>query len=513
MSFQDYEILEAIGKGSFGKVYKVREKSTSEIYALKKIDIEFLKKTDFEQIEQEIQMLIQMNCEHSNKLYKYFKDKEYYYLILELCDGTLEKEIKKKNGFTIEEIKNILNQLNKVFKVMLKNNIIHRDLKPENILIKYIDEKKNKFKIKLGDYGLARKINKEASTLCGSIITMAPEIQLGYNYTNKCDLWSIGIIIYFMLFVEYPFKNIQEITSNKKRKVCNDDCLNDLMNNLICFSPDKRINWDDYFNHPFFQKNTFDYLNSELDFILCEFHVLKQYLWKHFKLINSFDEVEKENKNCKGRRNENEIKNNCVILIDDKTINFTYTFRFDSEGKYKIRYYFVDNINNFNYLFFDCRELTNLDFSNLNHNNIIDDVSYMFYNCVSLIDLKLDNLNLSSVTNLNWMFYNCNSLKHLDLSKIIINNINQATFMFANCVSLITLNLDGFNITNDSDVSYMFYNCASLNTVSLKNFISNNVNNMWCMFYNCTSLNNLQLGNYNINDIPYLWKIYSGLNK
>ena len=108
---------------------------------------------------------------------------------------------------------------------MNKKKIIHRDIKPSNILINI--DKLNKVTIKLSDYGSSIKIDTyETKSINGTPITMAPEVLKGENnlICSKSDIWSLGIIIYYMLFKEYPYngkeKNqiLKEIESNKELK-------------------------------------------------------------------------------------------------------------------------------------------------------------------------------------------------------------------------------------------------------------------------------------------------------
>ena len=116
---------------------------------------------------------------------------------MELCDNSLQAILdKRKEGFKIEEIYNIIRQLNNTFKIMNVNNIIHRDIKLDNILIKH--NSNNNYIVKLADYGISKQlINTVGTTFIGTPLTMRPEILEGnHNYDNKCDLWSIGIIIY-----------------------------------------------------------------------------------------------------------------------------------------------------------------------------------------------------------------------------------------------------------------------------------------------------------------------------
>ena len=103
---------------------------------------------------------------------------------------------------------------------MRENRIVHRDIKLDNILIKY--EKNNilNFICKLTDYGISKKMNDFTicKTYVGTAITMAPEIlkNKGMNkeYDEKCDLWSIGVIIYELYFKRPPFGNNEALILN-----------------------------------------------------------------------------------------------------------------------------------------------------------------------------------------------------------------------------------------------------------------------------------------------------------
>ena len=192
-------------------------------------------------------------CKFVCEYYDHFSDNDYYYLIMEKCDGDLEDLLNKNNnGFSDSIIKNILLQLNEAFKMMRAKNIIHRDLKPKNIFIKYSSGYNNNFTIKLGDFGLSRQYdNKYFSTQGGSPYFMAPEQMQFHNYNpNKCDLWSIGVIIYYLKFKDFPFSSF---SGGIKPEKFNNLLLYDLVKRLIVVDPAQRINWEDYFNHPFFK--------------------------------------------------------------------------------------------------------------------------------------------------------------------------------------------------------------------------------------------------------------------
>ena len=78
----------------------------------------------------------EIKCDYSVEIYDYYNDNNYYYIVMEKCDGDLFDLLENKKGFSEVEIKRILLQLNVVLKIMYLKNIIHRDLKPENIFIK-----------------------------------------------------------------------------------------------------------------------------------------------------------------------------------------------------------------------------------------------------------------------------------------------------------------------------------------------------------------------------------------
>ena len=286
-----YEVLNPIERGAFEIVYKGKEKGKDELRAIKVIDLQKIKEnlinenetnTDLkEQIELcikevktefENMKICSLNNENSVKCYEYFNNEDNFTIIMELCDADLSKVLrhridKYKKGFNSEEILEILNQLNNAFKVMKENKIVHRDLKLENILIKYKDEEHKKYIIKLNNYDCSKRLSSLTENylddIIGTLPYMAPEILKGEKYNYKCDLWSIGIIIYILYFGIFPYraKNqkaiINEIEQLGKKilKETDNKELDDLIKKLLEKDPSKRLTWDEYFNHPFFGAN------------------------------------------------------------------------------------------------------------------------------------------------------------------------------------------------------------------------------------------------------------------
>ena len=200
--------------------------------------------------------------ENSVKYYESFETEEKFAIIMELCDISL-LQLKKDINFNSKKIYEILNQLNKAFRVMKQFGIVHRDLKLANILIKYINKEKNKYIVKLSDYGISKNSkNTQLKTQVGTLNYMAPEIIEGNkNYNDQCDLWSIGVIIYELYYNKLPYtgENIFAIQKQLQKSgnlpiKTDDKNLDDLLNKLLEKDYKKRINWDEYFNHPFFKK-------------------------------------------------------------------------------------------------------------------------------------------------------------------------------------------------------------------------------------------------------------------
>jgi serine/threonine protein kinase len=189
--------------------------------------------------------MINIKCENSVEYFNHFDDDEYYYIVMEKCDEDLEKYIQEKGAISESMIKEILTQLNKVFKIMHSNKIIHRDLKPQNILLN-----KNPFTIKLADFGNSRLFNTIYFSTNNATLGYAAPEQFKKEYDpTKCDLWSIGVIIYKLKFNEVPSTfyggEIPGKFDNKN--------LDDLVRKLIVCDLNKRIGWNEYFNHPFFK--------------------------------------------------------------------------------------------------------------------------------------------------------------------------------------------------------------------------------------------------------------------
>ena len=303
-----YKKLSHIGNGTFGEVIKAldlvnnREVAIKILYKAK--DSEELY-NDNQNFMNEIKLLIKLKTPYTIQYYDSFEDEESFYIVMELCDESLEDYLERIYPKCLEkkEIQKIFYQLNVFLYKMRQNKISHRDLKGENILIKYTNKEKTNFDIRVTDFGLGTKIYNFSTqhSICGTDSFMAPEVET-LIYNDKCDLWSLGVILYELIFNEYIFDG----KSEKKRielrdngiipKLPEDEELKDLLLKLIVVKVEDRISWDDYFNHSLFtsfkyEEEPSDNLNYEEKF---ELTINTSLISKKTKIQNINEEFEKK---------------------------------------------------------------------------------------------------------------------------------------------------------------------------------------------------------------------------
>ena len=271
--FQDYEEIKELGSGSFAKVFLVRNNVTGLIRAMKVIKKKnsSLISSDSGQGSSDLEILNEIDAlkhiDHPNvvKIFEFYNSEDAYYLITEYCGGgELFKVIREKKKLTEIQCAYVMYQVLSAIKYCHKLKIMHRDLKPENILIYKHDEKNDYYDVKICDFGTSQIFKKGQwqNQPCGSVYYVAPEV-INKKYNSKCDLWSVGVIMFMLLSNKAPFGGkkdsdiLRNVISGKYNlgflKNCTEITI-DLIGKLLEKDYKKRISAEEAMNHEFFTR-------------------------------------------------------------------------------------------------------------------------------------------------------------------------------------------------------------------------------------------------------------------
>jgi aurora kinase len=276
-----FEIGKPLGKGKFGRVYLAKERQSGFVCALKVLHKSELQQGKVEkQVRREIE--IQSHLAHPNilRLFGHFHDAKRIFLILEFAGkGELYKHLRREQRFPEGKAAQYIAQMAAALKYLHKKHVMHRDIKPENILVGIHGE------IKISDFGWSvHAPNNRRNTMCGTLDYLPPEMLRGGGkdnfYSEKVDLWSLGVLTYEFLVGEAPFEDTQVMTQRKiargeytvpsfvsaeakdliKRVSLLVRCVfrsdRKLMNvQLLVLDPEKRIALEDVERHPWIVKH------------------------------------------------------------------------------------------------------------------------------------------------------------------------------------------------------------------------------------------------------------------
>ncbi|XP_053960210.1 dual specificity tyrosine-phosphorylation-regulated kinase 2 [Anastrepha ludens] len=191
-----YEILEVIGKGSFGQVIRAMDHKTNTYVAIKIIRN---KRRFLNQAVVELNILDELREKDADGSHNVIHMLDYTYfrkhlcITFELLSLNLYELIKKNNynGFSMSLIRRFCNSIVKCLRLLYKENIIHCDLKPENILLK----QRGSSSIKVIDFGSSCYVSRKIYTYIQSRFYRSPEVILGLQYGTAIDMWSLGCIL------------------------------------------------------------------------------------------------------------------------------------------------------------------------------------------------------------------------------------------------------------------------------------------------------------------------------
>lgn len=258
---KEFVFTEKLGSGTYATVYKAYRKSGArEVAAIKCVLKSSLNKASTENLLTEIALLKKLKHENIVELKDFQWDDNYIYLIMEYCSGgDLSHFIRSKRCLPEHIVRKFLRQIVSAMKFLREHKVAHMDLKPQNILCTSASDPT----LKIADFGFAKHLYQgdKLHALRGSPLYMAPEIICKGQYDARVDLWSIGVILYECLFGRAPyasksFRELEEKIWDPKPVELpygvevSDNC-RDLLLSLLKRSPDDRIPFEQFFEHPF----------------------------------------------------------------------------------------------------------------------------------------------------------------------------------------------------------------------------------------------------------------------
>jgi len=320
----EFDLIELVGQGNYGRVYKAIHKKTGKIYSAKIAYIE--KANEIESFKKEINILSQCNNQYIVHYYGSYIKGHQIWIILEFCDGGSLYELIKilPRNLNEEEIASLIYMILKGLIFLHENKKIHRDVKSENILLTHEGI------AKLADFGVSTQLMHSFSkkiTKIGTPFYMSPEVIMQNKYDYKCDIWSLGITSIEMAEGEPPFSKVKgywvlkKIITHPPKGLKNKEKwskeFNDFIEKCLIYEPEKRPSAKELLDHPFIikynrgNKLIAELINNSMDDL--EFY--------RKKILES-DESEEEDKITEFIKNKNTNK----YKIEQKNNNYNENY-------------------------------------------------------------------------------------------------------------------------------------------------------------------------------------------
>ncbi len=250
-----YRMLDVVGEGSFGQVWKARKAGVLQTVAIKLIPKAGKKEREIQGLRQEIDILKTLRHKNIIQMLDAFETPSDFCVVTEFAQGELFEILEVDTSLSEEVVQTIARQLVAALHYLHSNRIIHRDMKPQNILIAADGT------VKLCDFGFARAMSQDTFVLTsikGTPLYMAPELVQEQPYTPAVDIWSMGVILYELFVGKPPFyttsiyKLIKQIVNESPSyPSAMSRSFRDFLEGVLEKDPKKRLGWPDLLEHPF----------------------------------------------------------------------------------------------------------------------------------------------------------------------------------------------------------------------------------------------------------------------
>ena len=209
--FPQLDILECLGRGGMGVVYKARQKSLNRFIALKLLAPERANDPVFaERFAKEAQALAALNHPHIVGVFDFGQAGGFYFLLMEFVDGVNLRQAMKAGRFTPEQALAVVPPVCEALQYAHEHGIVHRDIKPENLLL----DKDGR--VKIADFGIAKMLHADGADIgltesqpAGTPQYMAPEQKAHHRTDHRADIYSLGVVLYELLTGEMPGAKLQ----------------------------------------------------------------------------------------------------------------------------------------------------------------------------------------------------------------------------------------------------------------------------------------------------------------
>eukprot|EP00727_Mastigamoeba_balamuthi_P006963 m51a1_g2888 putative protein kinase domain containing protein (385) ;mRNA; r:420569-422354 len=256
-----YDVGEKLGFGAQSVVYAGTDKTSGEKVAIKVVDKRRMSESNLKSLQREI--VIQRQLSHPNivRLIDVFYTQTKVAIVTEfMAGGDVFQKISRQDRLPEDEARVVFGQLAQAVSYLQARGIAHRDIKPENLLL----ADSAGLRVKLCDFGFAIDSNTDVlSQYCGTLNYVAPEVlSQKTEYTTKCDVWSLGVLLYVVLSGYMPFygstanKCIDRTLRGKYYPLTStcfahvSDCAKDMISRLLIVDPERRMTISQCLAHP-----------------------------------------------------------------------------------------------------------------------------------------------------------------------------------------------------------------------------------------------------------------------